>query len=73
MASICEEWDIPYLNLSEVRNHGDITTKLQELEPKVIIASIEDMANSSIQSQIQTLKISYIALDECQVLLNFIQ
>ena len=67
MSSICEDWEIPYLNISEVRNPAEITTKLQELQPKVIIASIEDIANSSVQSQLQALKISYVALDECQV------
>ena len=70
MASTCENWDIPYLNLSTIKNPGDISDKLQELEPKIILSSIEDISSSAVQAQLQTLNISYIAIDECQVVNN---
>ena len=68
MATTCENWDIPYLDLSTIKCPGDIGVKLQELEPKIILSSIEDISNPSVQAQLQSLNISYITIDECQVL-----
>ena len=70
MATTCENWDIPYLNLSDIQNPAEIGHKIAELEPKIILSSIEDISNDAIQSQLQTLTVSYIAIDECQVIEN---
>ena len=67
MASDCDSWDIPYLNLSDIRHPAEIQAKLADLDPKIILASIEDISNPSVQSELQSLTIRYIALDEAQV------
>ena len=67
MASICEEWNIPYLNLADVRSPSEISGKLSELAPKVILCSIEAISDPAIQSQLQSLEVGYIAVDESQV------
>ena len=67
MASICKKWSIPYLDLSDVQSPAQIPQKLAELEPKIILSSIESVSNSAIQTQLQSLEVSYIAIDECQV------
>ena len=66
MAGICDSWDIPYLNLSEI-NPLEIQEKIDREDPKILLASIEDITNPVIQSQIQNVDVSYIALDEAQV------
>ena len=70
MASICKDWNIPYLDLSDIKNPADIPAKLEEIVPKIILTSIEDISNHAVQSQLQTLNVSYIAIDECQVKSN---
>ena len=70
MAGICEDWDIPYLNLSEITKPVEIAAKLEEKDPKIILSSIEDISNCAVQDQLQSLKVSYIAVDECQVCFN---
>ena len=67
MASVCTEWNIPFLNLSDVPNPTDIPLKLDELQPKIILASIEDISNATIQSKLQSADVQYVAIDECQV------
>ena len=67
MASVCKAWDIPYLNISDVHSTSEIQTKVADLDPKIILASIEDISNPSVQSELQGLAIRYIALDEAQV------
>ena len=67
MASLCEEWDIPYLDVSTVKTGERIDILLDELQHKVILCSIEAISNSSIQDQLQSLNVAYIAIDECQV------
>ena len=67
MASTCAKWDIPYLNISDIKNPADIGAKLQQIEPKILLSSIEDISNPTVQAQLHSLKISYVALDECQV------
>ena len=67
MASTCEEWNIPYLNLAEVRSPSEIPEKLSELAPKVNLCSIEAISDPAIQSQLQSLEVGYIAVDESQV------
>ena len=66
MAGICDSWDIPYLNLSDI-NPLEIQEKIDSEDPKILLASIEDITNPVIQSQIQNVDVSYIALDEAQV------
>ena len=68
MASICENWKIPYLNISGCKNPAEISSKLLEVEPKIILTSIEDISNFAVQTQLQSLTVSYIAIDECQVI-----
>ena len=70
MASICQAWDIPYLNLADIHHPTEIQSKLSDLEPKIILTSIEDISNPAIQSELQTLDICYIAVDEAQVSWN---
>ena len=67
MASLCEAWDIPYLNLSDIPNKSDVESKIEAGDPKIILSSIEDISNPLIQSQLQTLDVSYVAIDEAQV------
>ena len=67
MEKICSAWKIPYLNLSDVANPDDIPDKLNELKPKIILSSIEDINKEEVQSKLQLLDISYVAIDECQV------
>ena len=67
MANICESWSIPHLNLSDIISPTEITAKLQEIDPKVILCSIEAISDHTIQSELQSLNVSYIAIDECQV------
>ena len=68
MTVVCQRWDIPYLNISDVINPVEIASKLEETDPKIILCSIEDISNPAIQAQLQSLEVSYIALDECQVI-----
>ena len=67
METICTAWNIPFLNLSGVGDPEDISEKLRQLNPKIILASIEDISNAEIQSQLQLLHVTYVAIDECQV------
>ena len=67
MTIVCQRWDIPYLNISDILNPSEIASKLEEADPKIILCSIEDISDPAIQAQLQTLNVSYIALDECQV------
>jgi len=67
MINICKEWKIPYLNISELSTKEDVQSKLEAVKPKVIICSIEDINKEEIQASLQLQKISYIAIDECQV------
>ena len=62
MAKVCEAWKIPYINLSSHNANQNIT------EPRVILASIEDLANVTLQKYLLSVKnIAYVAVDECQV------
>ena len=72
LADLCKSWKIPYLNLAEVKNPGEISKKLEGFNPKIIITSIEDISNEEIQAQLQTIDVQYVAMDECQVTEYFI-
>ena len=67
MAGICEGWGIPYLNLSDITSPAEISVKLAEIDPKIILCSIEAISDHAIQTELQSLDVSYIAIDECQV------
>ena len=67
MEKICIDWKIPFLNLSGVPNPEDIPEMLSQLNPKIILSSIEDISQEEVQSQLQLLDIIYVAIDECQV------
>ena len=67
MEKICFDWEIPVLNISNIQNPDDIPEKLEELNPKVILASIEDLDREEVQAKLQLVNISYVAIDECQV------
>ena len=70
MANICEEWGIPYLNLSDITSPAEICVKLQEIEPKIILCSIEAISDQAIQTELQSVNVAYVAIDECQVALS---
>ena len=68
MAKVCEAWKIPHINLSNALQTKDIHSSQDSIEPKVILASIEDLTNVTLQRYLLTLNnISYVAVDECQV------
>ena len=67
MASTCEQWSIPYLNLAEVHAPSDIPQRLSEVAPKVVLCSIEAISDPAVQSQLQSVNVEYIAVDESQV------
>ena len=67
MASTCEQWQIPYLNLAEVHSPSDIPRKLSEVSPKIVLCSIEAISDPAVQSQLQSINVEYIAVDESQV------
>ena len=69
MAAICDTWRIPYVDLSNIHTSEQISSVLEELQPKVILCSIESISNPAIQDQINNLDVAYIAIDECQVIL----
>ena len=59
---------IPYINLADTKNPDKISKKIEELEPKIILWSIEDISEESIQKNLQKLDIVYVAEDESQVM-----
>ena len=52
MATICQSWEIPYLNISDITNPAEIAAKLEETDPKIILCSIEDISDPRIQSHL---------------------
>ena len=68
MSQVCEKWGIPHLNLADTRNPEEIDRKIEELKPKVILCSIEDVSEEATQRRLQKLDVSYVAVDECQVM-----
>ena len=67
MEEVCTAWKIPFLNISGITNPEDIPEKNNQLKPKVLLASIEDVYREEIQDQLHMLDIVYVAVDECQV------
>ena len=67
MAGICEKWKIPFINLSDITHPEEIPQKIESLKPKIILCSIENIVDEAVQKSLQKLKVSYVAVDECQV------
>ena len=67
MSKICEAWKIPYINLSNITSRESTPTFTHSQAQKIILASIEDLTDVMIQKYLLSLKISYVAVDECQV------
>ena len=67
MALVCENWKIPYINLADIRKPDDITQQIEEVQPKIILCSIENISDEAIQRKLQRLNVAYVAVDECQV------
>ena len=67
MSQICTNWKIPYLNISEISNLEELPFKIEEIKPKVLLASIEDINREDVQDKLQLLNIAYVSIDECQV------
>ena len=67
MANICEAWKIPYINLADNQNLERLSG---EQKPKIILASIEDVADAATQRKLINLDVAYVAVDECQVSLH---
>ena len=66
MSKVCSDWKIPCLNVSDIRP-DELPLKLEEIKPKIILCSIEDLNNEDIQDKLQLLNIAYVSIDECQV------
>ena len=67
MEKICSEWNISCLNISNILSPDEIPVKIDELSPKVILASIEDLDKEDVQAALQMVNMAYVAIDECQV------
>ena len=61
MAKICDDWNIPYINLSEISKKEDISTIVEEAKPKIILSSIEDISDPIVQNSLQ-LVLNYICI-----------
>ena len=70
MAEVCKSWRIPFINLADIKNPDDITKLISEVNPKIIICSIEDVSDPAIQKRLQKLKVAYVAVDEAQVVVK---
>ena len=70
MSKVCSDWKIPCLNISDIRP-DELPLKLEEIKPKIILCSIEDLNNEDIQDKLQLLNIAYVSIDECQVFPKF--
>ena len=70
MAEVCKSWQIPYLNLADINHPEEITRKITEVNPKIILCSIENLSDPAIQKRLQKLKVAYVSVDESQVRYN---
>ena len=61
MSKICEAWKIPYVNLSSITDRKATQDLNSGQAPKIILASIEDLTDATIQKYLLSLKISYYA------------
>ena len=68
MENICTDWNIPFLNLSSITRPADIPEILKQSSPKIILSSVEDISKAEVQSELQLVDITYVAIDESQVL-----
>ena len=67
MGEVCKSWKIPFINLADIKQPEDISRQIREVDPKIVICSIEDANNPAIQKRLQKLKVAYVAVDEAQV------
>ena len=70
MAKICVDWKIPFIDLSQIPKNDDLAARIEEVQPKIILCSIEDISNPIVQNGLQLVNIQYVAIDECQVLIS---
>ena len=68
MSLVCKKWGISHLNLADMKNLDEISNKIDELNPKIILCSIEDVSDEATQRRLQKLDVAYVAVDECQVM-----
>ena len=73
MASICDSWNIPYIDLSKIHPPEEISAAIDAVQPKIILSSIECISSPAIQDQINALDVAYVAVDECQVQYQFMK
>ena len=67
METVCTAWKIPFINISSLASPADIPEKVEQLKPKILLASIEDIYREEVQDNMHMLDVSYVAIDECQV------
>jgi len=63
----CKKIGVPYLNLSTVKK-TNIRSEIAATGAKIVIASIENIADVEVQKQLACCKFRYIAIDEAQVM-----
>ena len=57
---------------AEIKHPDEIPMVIAAKSPKIILGSIEDINNPSIQKTLMKLNIVYVSVDEAQVITNFI-
>ena len=67
MSKVCEEWGIACLNIS-VCDVSKIRERIKSECPRIILSSVEKISDPEVQKQLMEFKLSYIAVDEAQVL-----
>ena len=55
------------MDLDTINKPSEISKRMLEINPKIIISSIEDISNEAVQSELQSIDVKYVAMDECQV------
>ena len=71
MGHICEQWGISYLNISVI-DVVEIAAQIKSVNPRILIASVEKISDSSVRKQLGGLDLKYIAVDEAQASLPFL-
>lgn len=59
-------WGTTFLNLSKVRTEY-ISSMIQREKPSILLSNIERLENPEVQASLLTLRLSYVAVDEAQV------
>ena len=55
------------MHLADITAYENLAGMIAQLNPKVILCSIEDINDPQIQKQLQELTVAYVAIDEAQV------